>query len=171
MPLNSSLKLEEATFYGILDTTYATEQNWISKFKALVDGGAKIVQVRAKSKSFERRKSLFKAVYEIAQTFPKDTRPLLIVNDDIELCLEFPGSGLHLEENAPSLHLARDALGPKRVIGLAASSQDQAKTLLELASGTINYFSIGPVFASQTKPECKAVGLGRVDNIKFDPIS
>ena len=42
---------KHARFYGILDTTYVKTNQWVKKCQALHDGGADIVQLRAKKES------------------------------------------------------------------------------------------------------------------------
>lgn len=157
--MSQDSQLGSARFYGILDTGYISGENWLSKFDALVAGGARIVQVRAKREDAPQRHELLSKAYQRRQQLKKNRRPLLIVNDDVELAAEFPGIGLHIgQDDTPPLR-ARSILGPDRVIGLSTHSIEQAQAAMELPQGTINYFAVGPVFATQTKPDYTPVGL------------
>ena len=83
--------------------------------------------------------------------------PLLIINDDVELCARYPTTGLHIGQDDTSPAEARRRIGPDRVIGLSTHSFEQARAADALA-GTIDYFCVGPVFATQTKPDYTPVG-------------
>jgi len=152
-------QLGSAQFYGILDTGYVSGKNWLPKFNSLVTGGAGIVQVRAKKENAPQRRALLSTVFQTWHQLEENDRPFLIVNDDIELAVEFPGVGLHIgQEDTPPLE-ARSKLGRERVLGLSTHSIEQAQAAMALPGGTIDYFAVGPVFATQTKPDYTPVGL------------
>ena len=64
--------------------------------------------------------------------------------------------GLHLGQDDLSVGIARRILGKDKIIGLSCHSLKQAQKAVSLG---IDYISIGPVFATTTKPEYKPVGL------------
>ena len=51
-----------ARFYGILDTGYVTPQQWEEKCHALLEGGAGILQLRAKQESRSQRRVLLERI-------------------------------------------------------------------------------------------------------------
>jgi thiamine-phosphate pyrophosphorylase len=150
--------VNRARFYAILDTTYAPAARWQELCRELVIGGADLIQLRAKRESSAERHRLLQAALEVTDAlgFP---RAAFIVNDDLELCLATDGVGLHVGQDDTPPEQARAALGPDRMIGLSTHSLEQAQAALALPSGTLSYFAVGPVFATQTKPEAGAVGL------------
>ena len=154
----SKLSLSECSFYGILDTGYVSPSNWSQKYRDLVKGGAGIIQIRAKNESREERESLLVQILEIRSQSP-EAQPPLILNDDIDLCLRYPNVGLHIgQEDTPAIE-ARRRLGQNRILGLSTHSIQQAKQVMDLPEGTLDYFAVGPVFATQTKPSYIPVGL------------
>lgn len=86
--------------------------------------------------------------------------PPLVVNDDLELALAYPNLGLHLDQDDHTPLLARERLGPGRLLGLSTHSPEQATAAQALPPDTLDYFAVGPVFATQTKPDDTPVGLG-----------
>ena len=54
--------LQAARFYGILDTSYVNPINWETKCRALLEGGAGIVQLRAKKESHTERRKLLERI-------------------------------------------------------------------------------------------------------------
>jgi thiamine-phosphate pyrophosphorylase len=153
-----SNRLRATRYYGILDTGYVSHSDWIAKYDSLVQGGAGIIQIRAKRENPRQRESLLERIVE-HRSKASSPQPLLIVNDDIELCTRYPDVGLHIGQDDTPPDQARARLGPDRVIGLSTHSVEQAKSAMALPEGAIDYFAVGPVFATQTKPDYTPVGL------------
>ncbi len=158
--------IEQALFYGILDSGYVAPVDWVDKYEALARGGCGLIQIRAKKESGQERKALLEMVLErraqLADAFPQ---PPLIVNDDIELCLAYPDLGLHVGQDDLHAREARQRLGPERLLGLSTHSIEQAASAIELGPNVLSYFAVGPVFPTQTKPDYHAVGLQLVAQV------
>jgi thiamine-phosphate pyrophosphorylase len=154
----NNLHLENASFYGILDTGYVSEADWFSKCEQLILGGADIIQLRAKKESIQKKIELLEKILPL---FNENTPPL-IINDDIEIALKFPNLGLHIGQDDIPAKEARAQLGPNRILGLSTHSIEQAKGAIE-QSDLLDYFAVGPVFATNTKPDYIPVGLELVN--------
>ncbi len=153
--------LSSARFYAILDTGYVDSNRWPETCRQLITGGADLIQLRAKKESADRRRELLETILPLFE--PAGTPPL-IVNDDIDLCLEYPELGLHVgQEDLPAAE-ARERLGPDRILGLSTHSVEQARGAISLAD-QLSYFAVGPVFATPTKPDYAAVGLDLVRRV------
>ena len=146
-------------FYGILDTGYVSESQWTAKFEALIAGGAKTIQLRAKKQTHAQREALLQPLLEIYYTLATDDRPALIVNDDLDLVLKYPEVGLHIGQDDTPPGEARKAIGSHRILGLSTHSPEQIDAALALQENTLSYFAVGPVFPTQTKPDYIPVGL------------
>ena len=153
MDLNK--KLKDAVFYGILDTGYVEPQNMHEKCRQLIEGGCGVIQLRAKKQSHLERA---KMAEEILPLFDAPNSPIFIINDDYELAARLPRAGLHIGQDDMSPLKAREILGDGRVLGLSTHSPEQAQKANALA-GVINYFAVGPVYATATKPGRVPVGL------------
>lgn len=140
--------------YAILDSGYVPSDRWESVATALLEGGADLLQVRAKEMSGAERHRLVERVFPITRQFGK----VLIVNDDIEVALAFPNVGLHLGQDDMDVLAARQQLGDARILGLSTHSIAQATAAIALAKD-LDYFAVGPVFATPTKPTYEPVGL------------
>ena len=64
------------------------------------------------------------------------------------------GIGLHLPEAGPSVHQARDVLGPNVLVGRSVHSVESAR-----ASDGADYLIAGHVFATGSKPGMPPIGL------------
>jgi thiamine-phosphate pyrophosphorylase len=129
----------------------------------LIAGGADLVQVRAKRESPAEREELVQEVLPVFES-PRP-RPFLIINDDVDLCARTPGAGLHIGQDDMPATEARRRIGPDRVLGLSTHSWPQAQAAMALPAGVISYFCIGPIFATQTKPDYTPVGLKLVSQV------
>lgn len=152
--------LANATFYGILDTGYVARAELVPKCRALLEGGADIIQLRAKAEStFER----IQILDTLLPLFTESVVPL-VVNDDIEAALAFPGLGLHVGQDDLPVAEVRQRLGAGRILGLSTHSPEQAAGAIALAE-QLDYFAVGPVFATPTKPDYTPVGLELVKHV------
>ncbi len=153
--------LRDAVFYGIVDTGYVPFEKIESKCAALRDGGAKIIQLRAKKENHQTRRELALRLLPIFQT---DNAPIFIINDDVELAASLPLAGLHIGQDDIPPADARRIIGEEKCLGLSTHSIEQAKAADSL-SGVIDYFAVGPVYATNTKPGRKPVGLELVKQV------
>lgn len=147
-------------FYGILDTGYVAPESYVAKCEALLAGGAQIVQLRAKRQTRDQMRAILE---QLVPLFAQSVVPL-VVNDDLELALEFPGVGLHIGQDDIPVGQARAALGNQRVLGLSTHSPEQAADAITRAH-LLHYFAVGPVFPTQTKPDYIPVGLELVRHV------
>lgn len=158
--------LRSARFYAILDTGYVPRPRWTAVCRALLLGGADIIQLRAKRETAADRRAL---LAEILPLFVPGavvaTPPPLVINDDLDLALAYPGLGLHVGQDDLAPALARRRLGPGRLLGLSTHSPEQAAAAQALPAGTLDYFAVGPVFATPTKPDYTPVGLELVRHV------
>ena len=153
-------RLFAARLYGILDTGYLAPDRFVPLCRALIVGGAGIIQVRAKRESRDAYRRLLDAVLPLFDGLPIP----LIINDHLDIVLEYPGCGLHIGQDDVPVREARAALGPDRVLGLSTHSVAQAQGALQVADA-LTYFCIGPVFPTNTKPDYVPVGLQLVTEV------
>jgi len=146
------LRIAKAPFslYGILDTSCIGADQFATYAQNLIKGGAGILQIRAKHSNTDERARMASSVLPVAQSASVP----LIINDDLDAVLNVSGTGLHIGQDDMPPYEARNRLGPNRIIGLSTHSRDQAEQAEQLArEGIIDYFAIGPIFATPTKPD------------------
>ncbi len=158
------MDLRSARFYAILDTGYVPRSQWYPVCRALITGGADLIQMRAKAETAAGRRELLDEILPLF-TAPGIDAPPLVINDDIELALSHPGLGLHVGQDDLSPIEARKRLGPERILGLSTHSDDQAAHARALGTDVLSYFAVGPVYPTQTKPDYASVGLALVSRV------
>ena len=144
--------------HAIADAQAAGRAGWtpIDLARAFLDGGATVIQLRAKQLPSGAFLDLCDAAVALAQSYKAD----IIVNDRLDLALMSGASGVHLGQDDLSPADARQLLGPHAIVGYSTHTIDQIdKAMLEPAS----YIAIGPVFGTATKETgYDAVGLALV---------
>lgn len=157
--------LQASIFYGILDTGYVAPNLLFQKCSALAEAGCKIIQLRAKRESDSARREIAELILPI---FKRDNAPIFIINDDAnlarEICLKIPNAGLHIGQDDLAPKEARALIGENRALGLSTHSLEQALNA-DALSDTLDYFAVGPVYKTNTKPERADVGIGLVEKV------
>lgn len=160
-----SPKLADCTFYGIVDTSYVAPEMLFDKCVQIADAGVKIIQLRAKKEDSPTRRNL---AFELLPIFKKRQDVFFIINDDIELAAEIcsliPNAGLHIGQDDGDPKSVRAEIGYDRVLGLSTHSIEQAAAADNL-NDVLDYFAVGPVYATNTKPGRPAVGLELVEKV------
>lgn len=133
--------------YAITDPVLCPADLLLGKVEAALRGGVRVLQYRDKPATPEQRLSRAFALKALCEQYGA----LLIINDDLELCLQVHAHGLHLGRSDGDIAAARKALGPKRVLGVTCHS-DLAYALDAKKLGA-DYCAFGRLFDSNTKPD------------------
>jgi len=128
----------------MVDTSPRPDRSHLDVAVALLDGGARVLQLRMKGAPAHEQANLLQAILPLCQ----DRGASLIVNDHLDLAVAHPGVGLHLGQDDTSPLEARRTLGPGPLIGLSTHSPDQARSA---AMWGVDYIGFGPVFSADSK--------------------
>jgi thiamine-phosphate pyrophosphorylase len=117
----------------------------------IVDGGAEILQLRAKEHGTGRYVQLVRTVLEALgdRTVP------VIVNDRVDVALVAGAAGVHLGAEDLALGSARELLGGIRVIGATAHHPTE---LAAVDPTLADYVGYGAVFATRTRSGAQICG-------------
>lgn len=131
--------------YPILDadTLQARGCPILDAARALLDGGAEILQFRHKA---HWTRDTFTTAEQIAELC-RSRNALFIVNDRADYA-KLLQAGLHLGQDDLPPQAARDLLGPDALIGFSTHNQAQ---LLAAAAEPVNYLALGPIFGTASK--------------------
>ena len=112
---------------------------------AALDGGARLVQYRAKTLGPEARAEQARALLALCR--PRAVP--LIVNDDLPLALAVNADGVHLGRDDGDPKAARQLM-PRVILGV--SCYDHPDRAIAAAAAGADYVGIGSLFPSATKP-------------------
>lgn len=81
----------------------------------------------------------------------------LIVDDQADVCVAINADGLHVGQEDLPAAMAREIIGPDRILGLSAGNLTEMRAA---NTAIVDYFGIGPVFSTQTKKDAgTALGI------------
>ena len=123
---------------------------------AFLDGGARIIQLRAK----RLPSGMFLAHADHLVRAAEPYGASIIVNDRVDLALLAGAAGAHVGQEDLPPAAARRLLGPEATIGYSTHTAAQIEAAAE---EPVSYIAIGPVFGTRTKTTgYDAVGLALV---------
>jgi thiamine-phosphate pyrophosphorylase len=123
---------------------------------AAYTGGVDIIQLRDKTIEGGEELEVLDVLAEIASRHGK----LWSVNDRADIARVTGAPVLHLGQKDIPANVARTVVGQETVIGLSTHSTDQVDAAL--GADGLDYFCVGPVWATPTKPGRPGVGTDLV---------
>ncbi len=141
--------------YVVTDLVRKPGTGFLKIIESVYRNGADIVQLRSKVLSMRDKIELGQGIRKIATRMKK----LFFVNDSLDLALLTDADGLHVgqDDMAPKeIRAICRKLGKDLYVGLSTHSRIQAKEALKQP---VDYFGVGPVFKTPTKPGYQSVGL------------
>jgi len=123
--------------------------------EAALQGGLTLVQYRDKSSEDVVRMQLGHQLHQICQKY----NALFIMNDRVDLAVAVDADGVHLGQQDIPIALARQVLGPQRLVGRSTTNPQEMQRALQEGA---DYIGVGPVYATPTKPGKAAAGLDYV---------
>ena len=141
--------------HAILDVDAAAGAGWALSdlAQAFLDGGAPLIQVRAKQLSSDAFLQLCDLVVELAQPYGTT----VIVNDRVDLARISGASGVHVGQEDLAPGAARALIGEHKLLGYSTHTIAQAEAA---ALEPVDYIAVGPIFGTRTKATgYEAVGL------------
>ncbi|NEQ69210.1 MAG: thiamine phosphate synthase [Symploca sp. SIO1B1] len=130
----------------------ATNEQLFSTVEAALQGGITMVQYREKTADDTVKISHGQKLRQLCHHYGA----LFIMNDRVDLALAVDADGVHLGQHDVPINLARQLLGPQRLIGRSTTNPDELHSAI--AEGA-DYVGVGPVYDTPTKPGKAAAGL------------
>jgi thiamine-phosphate pyrophosphorylase len=123
-------------------------------------GGAAAIQYRNKSAdpALKRAQALALARVQAIRG------GLFIVNDDAALAAETGADGVHIGDADSSIAIAREIVGPDRIIGVSCYN-DLARAEEAVAAGA-DYVAFGSFFASSVKPHARRADVALLESAR-----
>lgn len=144
--------LETCLLYGIVDMGYTEPEQITTRTHALIDGGVRIIQLRAKGKEQELVKKWAIEMQHIC----RERNAIFVLNDYPEMAAEIKADAVHVGQDGGSLADVRKIVGPGVLVGRSTHSLEQVKQAKREGA---DYIGFGPLFPTGTKPGRQAIGL------------
>ena len=152
--------LTDCRLYAFVDTAYLHGRAPEEVARQLCDGGADLIQLRAKNSPAEDIRRLAEKILPVTRA----ANVGLVINDHLDIARDLGAEICHLGQedffDAGHRHVSKLKLSNSKLkIGLSTHASDQATRAL--AAGA-DYLAIGPIYATGTKPTAKPVTLDYV---------
>lgn len=151
--------LRACRLYGIVDMGYTTPEQVIPRTRALIAGGVRIIQLRAKGTPLP----LVRELAVEMQALCREHGTIFVLNDYPEMAAELGTDAVHVGQDGGPLAEVRAIVGERMLIGRSTHSPEQA--LAALAEGA-DYIGFGPLFPTGTKPGRPSIGLQDIASVQ-----
>ena len=136
-------KFQEVDIYPVTCERLSAGRSNLEVLHAIIQGGARIIQLREKEYSA-------KDLYHLALKFREITSRagvLLLINDHLDVAMAVEADGVHLGQDDLPVAAAR-RIAPELLIGASTQSLEEA---LQARDEGADYVNIGPIFPTKTK--------------------
>ncbi|MBP5638183.1 MAG: thiamine phosphate synthase [Victivallales bacterium] len=138
--------------YPVVTSDFCNGRNPVAIAKAILEGGAKILQIREKTMMDGDFLQLLKQIRPLATAYGA----LLIVDDRVDAALAANADGVHLgQEDFPVADTRK--IAPELLIGTSTHNEMEID---KAQKDGCSYLNIGPIFPTKTKQlNCVFLGL------------
>ena len=119
-------------------------ESFLEKVETACRSGVTIIQLREKNLTTNQYYQLAKQVKEITDAYQVP----LIIDDRLDICLAVDAAGLHIGDDELPVSVARQVLGPEKILGVTAKT---VKRALEAETSGADYLGTGAIFPTTTK--------------------
>ena len=135
---------EALRLYLVTNRYQDSLKSFLEKVETACRSGVTIVQLREKNLTTNQYYQLAKQVKEITDAYQVP----LIIDDRLDVCIAVDAAGLHIGDDELPVSVARQVLGPEKILGVTAKT---VKRALEAEEGGANYLGTGAIFPTTTK--------------------
>ncbi len=147
------------SLYLVTDSREKSEEEFLNVIEEALKGGVSVVQVREKELELIPFYERAKAVKELTDKYDVP----LIINDRLSICIGLGANGAHIGQDDLDGEIARDILGPDRILGISASTVEEA---IKAERDGADYIGCGAVFPTSTKEDADSVTISEFKKIK-----
>lgn len=130
--------------YFITDSTGLSEETFLHRTEAALQGGVTLLQIREKDKTTREYLHLAQKVHVLAQRYGVP----LIIDDRLDVAMAINAEGVHLGQSDMPIHMARSLFGGDKIIGATAKTVPQAREAYEQGA---DYLGVGAIYPTTTK--------------------
>ena len=135
---------EALKLYLVTNRYQDSLENFLEKVETACRSGVTIIQLREKNLTTNQYYQLAKQVKEITDAYQVP----LIIDDRLDVCLAVDAAGLHIGDDELPVSVARQVLGPEKILGVTAKT---VKRALEAETSGADYLGTGAIFPTTTK--------------------
>ena len=138
--------------YAVTDRHWLDGRTLYEVVKESLDGGATFMQLREKTLDEE---TFYQEAVEL-QALCKEYGVPFVVNDDVDIAVRMDADGVHVGQSDMEADDVRALIGPDKILGVSASTVEQAKLAEERGA---DYLGVGAVFPTGSKDDAEEVSF------------
>lgn len=138
------MKTFDTSLYFITDSTSFTEEEFLRRTEAALQGGVTFLQIREKDRSTREYIALAEKVHALTRKYNVP----LIIDDRVDVALAMDAEGVHVGQSDMPVATARRLLGEGKIIGATAKTVPQAMEAYEQGA---DYLGVGAIYPTTTK--------------------
>lgn len=138
------MKTFDTSLYFITDSTGFTEEEFLRRTEAALQGGVTFLQIREKDRSTREYIALAEKVHALTRKYNVP----LIIDDRVDVALAMNAEGVHVGQSDMPVATARRLLGEGKIIGATAKTVSQAMEAYEQGA---DYLGVGAIYPTTTK--------------------
>lgn len=144
--------------YAVTDDAWLAGRELSECVEQALEGGATFIQLREKQASTEELVAQAERIMPLchARGVP------FVIDDDVEAARISGADGVHVGQEDAACTEARAALGEQAIIGVSASTVEQA---LKAERDGADYLGVGAMFGTPTKPDADVVSRDELRRI------
>ena len=135
---------EALRLYLVTNRYQDSLESFLEKVETACRSGVTMIQLREKNLTTNQYYQLAKQVKEITDAYQVP----LIIDDRLDICLAVDAAGLHIGDDELPVSVARQVLGPEKILGVTAKT---VKRALEAETSGADYLGTGAIFPTTTK--------------------
>lgn len=141
--------------YLVTDQFNLSENEFLNVIEEAVKGKTTIVQLREKDSD---TREFYELALKVKAITDKYDVPL-IINDRLDIAQAVDCAGVHLGQSDMPCTVAREILGDDKIIGISATTYDEA---IQAQSDGADYIGVGGIYPTNTK---KDAGISTHDDL------
>ncbi len=145
--------------YAIIDTDSLKGRSHIDIAKQILEGGAKIIQLRNKNTP---KKDLLSIAIELNKLCA-EYNALFIVNDYIDIAIACNADGVHIGQDDIPLPIARKLMPIDKIIGCSVNTTEEAAIAQKEGA---DYIATSAIYPTASKAGVNVIGLQGLRRIK-----
>ena len=149
---------EALRLYLVTNRYQDSLESFLEKIETACRSGVTIVQLREKNLTTNQYYQLAKQVKEITDAYQVP----LIIDDRLDVCLAVDAAGLHIGDDELPVSVARQVLGPEKILGVTAKT---VKRALEAEESGADYLGTGAIFPTTTKENAPITLISTLNDI------
>ena len=149
---------EALRLYLVTNRYQDSLESFLKKVETACRSGVTIIQLREKNLTTNQYYQLAKQVKEITDAYQVP----LIIDDRLDVCLAVDAAGLHIGDDELPVSVARQVLGPDKILGVTAKT---VKRALEAEEGGADYLGTGAIFPTTTKENAPITQISTLKTI------